>query len=115
MEVTLFCVNVTATHEIYTYCPPRSLPDALPISLPRGPVFLGRALVDRPRLLGAGAAGPGPRPHRRPARQRHAGGRPRRRGRRSEPHTTELQSPMRISYAVFCLKKKNTAALPPAS
>src|SRR3546814_122556 len=24
---------------------------------------------------------------------------------RSEEHTTELQSPMRISYAVFCLKK----------
>src|SRR3546814_1371855 len=25
---------------------------------------------------------------------------------RSEEHTSELQSPMRISYAVFCLKKK---------
>src|SRR3546814_10433414 len=25
---------------------------------------------------------------------------------RSEEHTYELQSPMRISYAVFCLKKK---------
>src|SRR3546814_10706522 len=54
---------------------------------------------------------------RRPAR---AGGRFRRRGRgfrrylrravrrsrRSEEHTSELQSLMRISYAVFCLKKK---------
>src|SRR3546814_2942508 len=29
-------------------------------------------------------------------------------GRRSEEHTSELQSLMRISYAVFCLKKKNT-------
>src|SRR3546814_7381658 len=28
------------------------------------------------------------------------------RGRRSEEHTSELQSLMRISYAVFCLKKK---------
>src|SRR3546814_3639092 len=28
---------------------------------------------------------------------------------RSEEHTSELQSLMRISYAVFCLKKKNTA------
>src|SRR3546814_7636647 len=28
--------------------------------------------------------------------------------RRSEEHTSELQSLMRISYAVFCLKKKNT-------
>src|SRR3546814_10888042 len=32
--------------------------------------------------------------------QRHAVG-------RSEEHTSELQSLMRISYAVFCLKKKN--------
>src|SRR3546814_1150790 len=35
------------------------------------------------------------RPHQRPAR--------------SEEHTSELQSLMRISYAVFCLKKKKTA------
>src|SRR3546814_9650347 len=38
--------------------------------------------------------------------------------RRSEEHTSELQSLMRISYAVFCLKKKKTrpqriSALPP--
>src|SRR3546814_18384710 len=40
----------------------------------------------------------------RPARQRPVapgGG-----NRRSEEHTSELQSLMRISYAVFCLKKK---------
>src|SRR3546814_4152360 len=30
-----------------------------------------------------------------------------RKGIRSEEHTSELQSLMRISYAVFCLKKKN--------
>src|SRR3546814_8874175 len=30
-------------------------------------------------------------------------------GQRSEEHTSELQSLMRISYAVFCLKKKNIA------
>src|SRR3546814_5872514 len=30
------------------------------------------------------------------------------RSRRSEEHTSELQSLMRISYAVFCLKKKTT-------
>src|SRR3546814_5688487 len=29
-------------------------------------------------------------------------------GYRSEEHTSELQSLMRISYAVFCLKKKNS-------
>src|SRR3546814_6756269 len=46
-----------------------------------------------------------------PARMRKR--RPRRRtwqafaSRRSEEHTSELQSLMRISYAVFCLKKKN--------
>src|SRR3546814_10123269 len=30
---------------------------------------------------------------------------------RSEEHTSELQSLMRISYAVFCLKKKNTTRM----
>src|SRR3546814_4700759 len=39
-------------------------------------------------------------------RQRHAAVRRHRLG-RSEEHTSELQSLMRISYAVFCLKKKN--------
>src|SRR3546814_2249079 len=39
--------------------------------------------------------------------QRHGGRCDRRRNaRRSEEHTSELQSLMRISYAVFCLKKK---------
>src|SRR3546814_3161757 len=32
-------------------------------------------------------------------------------GIRSEEHTSELQSLMRISYAVFCLKKKNNNTL----
>src|SRR3546814_7685427 len=40
--------------------------------------------------------------HRQPARNRQAD----RDGGRSEEHTSELQSLMRISYAVFCLKKK---------
>src|SRR3546814_9520558 len=31
---------------------------------------------------------------------------------RSEEHTSELQSLMRNSYAVFCLKKKNTTRTP---
>src|SRR3546814_4149041 len=50
-----------------------------------------------------------------PARPRADGARIKsRRGRspdRSEEHTSELQSLMRISYAVFCLKKKNTTLL----
>src|SRR3546814_10527693 len=37
---------------------------------------------------------------RRPGRQREL-------GERSEEHTSEIQSLMRNSYAVFCLKKKN--------
>src|SRR3546814_8401574 len=37
------------------------------------------------------------------ARQRNGATHP---GKRSEEHTSELQSLMRISYAVFCLKKK---------
>src|SRR3546814_3019181 len=46
-----------------------------------------------------------------PGRLERPRGRPRRRPRRlhagrSEEHTSELQSLMRISYAVFCLKKK---------
>src|SRR3546814_1057306 len=32
-------------------------------------------------------------------------------GMRSEEHTSELQSLMRISYAVFCLKKKNNTPI----
>src|SRR3546814_2347856 len=32
---------------------------------------------------------------------------------RSEEHTSELQSLMRNSYAVFCLKKKNTQRIVP--
>src|SRR3546814_4873586 len=40
------------------------------------------------------------RPEAVPADERRA------RGSRSEEHTSELQSLMRISYAVFCLKKK---------
>src|SRR3546814_4638985 len=40
-------------------------------------------------------------------RQRRATRKPRTPG-RSEEHTSELQSLMRISYAVFCLKKQKT-------
>src|SRR3546814_4640238 len=34
---------------------------------------------------------------------------------RSEEHTSELQSLMRISYAVFCLKKKNNTPIKTAT
>src|SRR3546814_7339446 len=39
--------------------------------------------------------------------QRPVGHRPHPAAARSEEHASELQSLMRISYAVFCLKKKN--------
>src|SRR3546814_14864498 len=60
------------------------------------------------RSLGAGVADLLPRPvevvglFRRRVGDRGVGVR-----HRSEEHTSELQSLMRISYAVFCLKKKN--------
>src|SRR3546814_1348740 len=52
-----------------------------------------------PRAAPAAAAG---------ARRVHGHGVRRGQRRRSEEHTSELQSLMRISYAVFCLKKKTT-------
>src|SRR3546814_1022095 len=53
-------------------------------------------------------AGPGCGPSRQVGELRSAaaGGRRPVTSRRSEEHTSELQSLMRISYAVFCLKKK---------
>src|SRR3546814_5340739 len=42
-----------------------------------------------------------------PVLSRHRGPLSLRSSARSEEHTSELQSLMRISYAVFCLKKKN--------
>src|SRR3546814_8954693 len=51
-------------------------------------------------VAGQGRAG------RAPARRDHDGDAAAARRGRSEEHTSELQSLMRISYAVFCLKKK---------
>src|SRR3546814_4857665 len=45
--------------------------------------------------------------------RRHDDGRSAHADRRSEEHTSELQSLMRISYAVFCLKKKTTTRSAP--
>src|SRR3546814_2903694 len=78
-----------------------------------------RRAVDRHRLGGAHQprrAQEGQAPPRgvieimdQPTRRRERGARERPEAveRRSEEHTSELQSLMRISYAVFCLKKKN--------
>src|SRR3546814_9159663 len=66
----------------------------------RQPVLTGQRLVD-PRLVAVQAF------------ELHLGRRPQAlvqfeclNSHRSEEHTSELQSLMRISYAVFCLKKK---------
>src|SRR3546814_7640574 len=64
----------------------------------------GIAAGGLPALKAGAAAGPVrrrlDRGGRRPGEQSGLG--------RSEEHTSELQSLMRISYAVFCLNKKNT-------
>src|SRR3546814_7132903 len=66
--------------------------------------LLRRAHVLHPPHPAPGAASPGAAAdHGRVPRLGDA-----RRPARSEEHTSELQSLMRISYAVFCLKKKNT-------
>src|SRR5881394_3049252 len=81
MESNFFCFffNDTATTEIYTGWYTLSLHDALPISTPR-PANSRRTTLRSERCPTAP---------------------------RSEEHTSELQSHHPISYAVFCLKKKN--------
>src|SRR3546814_1341768 len=66
-------------------------------------VDVRRAAAARPLLDGAGRTLPRARAGDRP---RHQRGTVRHRDR--EEHTSELQSLMRISYAVFCLKTKKT-------
>src|SRR3546814_8411567 len=69
-------------------------------------------IADRHHMVGEDASEKRVRNRRRPyivrrrigMRQMGEGGS----GRRSEEHTSELQSLMRISYAVLCLKKKTT-------
>src|SRR3546814_4258984 len=97
--------------------PPRSTrTDTL---FPYTTLFRSHAASLRPGMpvhvdeLGVGTPLPQPaqlhRPQRRFGIRQHEA--PRRNGRsdlRSEEHTSELQSLMRISYAVFCLKKKKS-------
>src|SRR5216110_4074633 len=82
MLCLFFFFNDTATTEIYTSSHTLSLHDALPI--------YSRSLKD-PEVA---TCWPGVRPL------------------RSEEHTSELQSRELISYAVFCLKKKNKKQKP---
>src|SRR3546814_8385901 len=109
MQCLVFFFNDTAATEIYTYCHTLSLHDALPIS---SPVGTRRSLPPLPTICTTPWRKSMPPRFsvtssltRRPlayisssiARSRRP---------RSEEHTSELQSLMRNSYAVFCLKKK---------
>src|SRR3546814_16013100 len=88
----LFFFNAPATTGIYTYVHTLSLHDALPISKESR----GRQTTEARGRLTASFCRP-------PIYRVDSVGRA-----RSEEHTSELQSLMRISYAVFCLKKKTT-------
>src|SRR3546814_2893548 len=115
--LSFFFVNDSATPEIYTYCHTLSLHDALTISAlhPRQPI--GRKdkgmEIESEREIFVPC---GPNVSRCPDAAalgildpQHDGTGPKELlGPRSEEHTSELQSLMRISYAVFCLKKKTT-------
>src|SRR3546814_7034339 len=86
-----FFFNDTATTEIYTYLHTLSRHDALPIcGVPDNRSRCRDRCPWSPRTA---------------AQPLRSSGRPRA-PIRSEEHTSELQSLMRISYAVFCLKKK---------
>src|SRR3546814_9970942 len=107
----IFFVNNPATTEIYPYLHTRSLHDALPILRRRSMLIRPWRQWLRPR--------PRPRTRSRRANRRVwrlpqifqkyrcPSSRRKHPSRRSEEHTSELQSLMRNSYAVFCLKKKN--------
>src|SRR3546814_10244242 len=74
---------------------------------PRRPAEGGAKPVPRAARLRRGAAVLRPRRERRGERRGAAGGDRAYQHVRSEEHTSELQSLMRISYAVFCLNKKH--------
>src|SRR3546814_9003903 len=113
-----FFFNDTAPTEIYTYLPTRSLHDALPIGGAEAAgegietgrhaasLVAGRAGVlhgNRTYVL-ADDDGQITETHSVSAGLDYPG------VGRSEEHTSELQSLMRISYAVFCLKKKTPSS-----
>src|SRR3546814_4206485 len=108
-----FFFNDLATTDIYTYCHTLSLPDALPIfwlpaTLMAGAVQAWRTAVQRrvSHSLSLNAAGLVRYLYGLPFTCLLLGGYRLLFPTRSEEHTSELQSLMRISYAVFCLKKK---------
>src|SRR3546814_12767565 len=106
LVLLFFFFSDTPTPEIYTYVHTLSLHDALPISrLTARPALAGR-IPNAPGLRRPISQPPGPKRRQSPAAVAAELPDARRLGVRSEEHTSELQSLMRISYAVFCLKKK---------
>src|SRR3546814_7852480 len=110
-----FCLNDTATTEIDTYGHTLSLHDALPIYIHRQGFFIHEMThVWQAQTRGRWFLIIGRMPWARYDYALRPGWPLVRYGieqqaeivRRSEEHTSELQSLMRISYAVFCLKKK---------
>src|SRR3546814_18532339 len=96
-----FFFNDTATTEIYTYGHTLSLHDALPISTRAANAPRPRP---RPQQCQQGAARSKSECCAAASKARSVFSKIDRD--RSEEHTSELQSLMRSSYAVFCLKKK---------
>src|SRR3546814_6549745 len=102
-----FFFNDTSTTEIYTYLHTLSLHDARPISAtpapqPKRPDAFAPREGDEPMVTTIDALPVIPVA---PVVALHSSASTG--AQRSEEHTSELQSLMRISYAVFCLKKKN--------
>src|SRR3546814_10672015 len=103
ITVNLFFFNDTATTEIYTYGHTLSLHDALPIfgfapSKIRKSHSSRSGKVQCTGLPNRSSCARFFAPVSTWSEESGAG--------RSEEHTSELQSLMRISYAVFCLKQK---------
>src|SRR3546814_2725142 len=116
MCYSLFFFNDTAPTEIYTYLLSLSLHDALPIFARHCPAHAHCRASDEP----SASPWPWPSARRKPPHSLAGEEAARRRWRecpddarpaRSEEHTSELQSLMCISYAVFCLKKKNKSKI----
>src|SRR3546814_3487520 len=108
----MFFFNDPATTHIYTYLHTLSLHDALPIcsstvagSSRRGRPTRFSRIHARTAVLAANATNPAAKLTS-VARASLRWGERLDDAARSEEHTSELQSLMRISYAVFCLKKK---------
>src|SRR3546814_7683382 len=101
--VDVFVFNDKATAVIDTYVHSLSLHDALPIS-----ATVRTVSASSVACTSCGASSPRSRDSTQPrwnwSRPVDLGGGSA--NQRSEEHTSELQSLMRISYAVFCLKKK---------